>query len=255
MKYCPACRASNGDTATFCSNCGAALASAPITAPSAGAPKTSGTAIASMIFGFFFFFFPAAVTAVILGHISDSKIRKSAGRLKGTGISLAGMILGYAGIILFPFLLITTFVYIGFNRVRHMPPANKDTAVRGLLAISKASSEYFERYQGYPSSLLDLGPPPNGQAPSPSAAGLLDPDFASGQKDGYVFSYGPLRPRSNGRFNAYNAEADPVYAWTAGALHFHVDESGILRVERSEVAGRTSPQLDGVVRVEPSPPR
>ena len=117
MKVCPACTKENEDAAAFCGNCGAQFSPAAFVTPQAPAPQpalqqspapqhgpqeTSGLAIASLICGFLFFIFPAAVLAVVFGHISSSQIRKSAGRLKGAGMSLAGMILGYVGIALHP---------------------------------------------------------------------------------------------------------------------------------------------------------
>lgn len=79
--------------ATFCSTCGqpmpltnAGFAGLPPPAP-AGVPgpltaeKTSGMAIASLIFGILFLFFPLSILAVVFGHVSLSQIKKSAGRL------------------------------------------------------------------------------------------------------------------------------------------------------------------------------
>ncbi|MGC1167958.1 MAG: DUF4190 domain-containing protein, partial [Candidatus Acidiferrales bacterium] len=67
---------------------------------------TSGKAIASLICGIFTLFLPASIAAIILGHLSLSEIRKSAGRLGGRGVASAGLVLGYAGIALIPFILI-----------------------------------------------------------------------------------------------------------------------------------------------------
>jgi Domain of unknown function (DUF4190) len=110
MKVCPACAKINEDAAAFCNQCGANLpATAYVPQQTAAqqpamqqvrAPETSGLAIASLISGFLFFIFPAGVLAVVFGHVARSQIRKSAGRLKGAGIALAGLILGYAGIAL-----------------------------------------------------------------------------------------------------------------------------------------------------------
>ena len=110
MKVCPACAKTNEDAAAFCSQCGANLPATAYVPPQAaaqqpamqqpGAAKTSGLAIASLVSGFLFFIFPAGVLAIVFGHVASSQIRKSNGRLKGAGIALTGMILGYAGIAL-----------------------------------------------------------------------------------------------------------------------------------------------------------
>jgi hypothetical protein len=46
--------------------------------------KTSGKAIASLICGVFRWFLPALIAAIVLGHLSLSEIRKSAGRFEGS---------------------------------------------------------------------------------------------------------------------------------------------------------------------------
>jgi len=74
--------------------------------------ETSGMAVASLVFGCLFFILPAAIVAIILGHLSKSEIAKSAGRLKGAGMALAGLILGYVGVAFIPFLLIGIAILI-----------------------------------------------------------------------------------------------------------------------------------------------
>ncbi len=122
MKTCANCGGTNLDDAQFCQMCGRSLAAAeavPLapsmlgqtgpqppspTSPAAPQPpgepppQTSGMAVGSLICGILFAFLPAAITAVVLGHISRSEIRRSTGRLKGAGMALAGLILGYVGI-------------------------------------------------------------------------------------------------------------------------------------------------------------
>src|SRR5438876_7436402 len=95
---CPTCGATVTADNQFCSNCGNAIPSAQF-APSAvaipgapsAAPKTSGMAIASLVCGIVNIF-PAFIVAIVLGHISLSQIRKSAGRLKGSGLAIAGLV-------------------------------------------------------------------------------------------------------------------------------------------------------------------
>ena len=66
---------------------------APATAP----PKTPGLAIASLVLGIlgFFLLLLASIPAIITGHIALSRISKSKGTLSGTGIAIAGLVLGY----------------------------------------------------------------------------------------------------------------------------------------------------------------
>lgn len=58
---------------------------------------TSGAAIASLIFGILalFTFAVTSVPAIICGHVARAGIRKSEGRVAGSGMALAGLVLGY----------------------------------------------------------------------------------------------------------------------------------------------------------------
>jgi hypothetical protein len=103
---CNNCGTALDDNAQFCSNCGTLtkqpqFAATPPAAsvpsyppPIAYPPQTSGKAVASLVCGIINVF-PFCVIAVILGHISLSQIKKSAGRLKGEGLAIAGLIFGY----------------------------------------------------------------------------------------------------------------------------------------------------------------
>lgn len=64
--------------------------------------KTSAQAIWSLVLGilsFLCFGLFAGIPAVICGHAARSNIRKSQGALTGGGMALAGLILGYVGIV------------------------------------------------------------------------------------------------------------------------------------------------------------
>lgn len=64
--------------------------------------KTSAQAIWSLVLGILSllcFGFFAGIPAVICGHAARSNIRKSQGALTGGGMALAGLILGYVGIV------------------------------------------------------------------------------------------------------------------------------------------------------------
>jgi type II secretory pathway pseudopilin PulG len=60
---------------------------------------TSGLAIASLVCGILVFltFGLAGLPAVITGHMALSRIKKSAGALKGGGMAIAGLVMGYLG--------------------------------------------------------------------------------------------------------------------------------------------------------------
>jgi hypothetical protein len=88
--------------------------------------RTSGTAIASLVFGILAWvglFFIGALVAVICGHVARSEIRRMPpGEVDGDGLAIAGMILGYAqlalcllGLLLFIAILIFGFSISGMH--------------------------------------------------------------------------------------------------------------------------------------------
>jgi hypothetical protein len=83
--------------------------------------QTSGTAVASLIFGILtwvFLPFIGALVAVICGHVARSEIRRSApGTVDGDGLAIAGMILGYVqlGICVLAILVIVGLLMLGLG--------------------------------------------------------------------------------------------------------------------------------------------
>ena len=66
-------------------------------------PKTNPLATISLIAGvvqFVCFYFIGAIVAIVTGHIARSQIRRSNGTQGGAGMALAGIILGYVGLVL-----------------------------------------------------------------------------------------------------------------------------------------------------------
>ncbi len=61
--------------------------------------QTSGTAIASLVFGIVAWValpFIGAIVAVICGHLARAEIRRNAyGAIDGDGLAVAGLVLGY----------------------------------------------------------------------------------------------------------------------------------------------------------------
>ena len=65
--------------------------------------KTSAHAIWSLVLGILSllcFGFFAGIPAVICGHVARSKVKQSQGALTGDGMALAGLILGYVGLVI-----------------------------------------------------------------------------------------------------------------------------------------------------------
>src|SRR5260221_10619164 len=144
--FCAACGNSLAADDKFCRVCGhgtgeaaAALGIAP-TALNASA-ETSGKAIASLVCGLLFFVPMAFIAAIVFGHLALSEIRKSAGRLKGEGMAMAGLVLGYIWIAGIPiFLILAAIALPSFLRPRMS--ANESSAVASLRAIETAEVSY-----------------------------------------------------------------------------------------------------------------
>jgi len=68
--------------------------------------KLNGFAVASMVLGIFGLFALTALLAVIFGHIALSQIRQAKGWQRGTGMALAGVILGWSFLAIFLLALI-----------------------------------------------------------------------------------------------------------------------------------------------------
>lgn len=122
-------------------------------------PKTDGGAIASMVLGIASFVlclsFLAGIPAVILGHISRSKIKKSMGRLQGNGMALAGLILGYISFLSIPILAAIVIPNLLHARIS----ANEGAAASTVRTINTTQITYSTTYpeQGYARDLATLG--------------------------------------------------------------------------------------------------
>jgi len=80
-------------------------------------PRTSSSAIASLVFGILSWVllpFVGAILAVILGHSARSEIRRAPpGTVEGDGLAVAGLILGWAHLALFILVVMFVFLFLG----------------------------------------------------------------------------------------------------------------------------------------------
>lgn len=223
--YCFKCGKSNPETSQFCVACGQALdaplASPPGTmsgtvAPPIASPETDTKAIASLICGLLAFIFPAAIAAIILGHISRSDIRKSGGRQTGAGLALAGLVLGYLGVSVIPILIIAAISIPNLLRARIA--ANEASAVASIRAINNAEIAYSLAHPevGYTCSLSDLN--------SPSAS---IGDLTGGEKHGYLFRVETCTPGN------YAITAVPRVGNETGGRAFCSREDYVIRYVRN----------------------
>jgi hypothetical protein len=72
----------------------------PTPYPTANGKKTNGFAIAALVCGIAGIIFITAVLGVVFGFVARSQIRRSSGAQGGGGLALAGIILGFAWIVL-----------------------------------------------------------------------------------------------------------------------------------------------------------
>jgi len=121
--------------------------------------QTDGGAIASMVLGIasvvLCLSFLAGIPAIIVGHLSLSRIKKSMGRLKGEGMALTGLILGYISL---PFILIIAAIAIP-NLMRARTSANEAAAASTVRMLNTSQITYSTTYpeQGYSRDLATLG--------------------------------------------------------------------------------------------------
>ncbi len=255
--FCSSCGSSVDAAAQFCPTCGKSVTSAagavftptaPIaaTTPFAPAPpqpgSTNGMAIVSLICGFLSLLFPAAVCAIVFGHVSRSQIRKAGNVQKGAGMALAGLIMGYLGVVFIPILIIAAIAIPNLLRSRLM--ANESMAVGSVRTINTAEVTYASTYGGaYACDLKRLGS--GGQPTSSDAAGLIDDVLAAGLKSGYHFSVQCVDD-TEGK-PSYRVVAVPNVVGNTGNRAFCSDSSTVIRYSSSgsaEECNADAPTLD-----------
>jgi type IV pilus assembly protein PilA len=205
-------------------------------------PKTDGGAVASMVLGITSFVlclsFLAGIPAIILGHISRSKIKKSNGRLQGDGLALTGLILGYISLLFIP---LTAAIVIP-NLLRARISANESAAVSTVRTINTSQITYSTQYpdHGYASDLATLGPGASGSCGGEGTAEhacLLDNIVGGSQctagqwcaKAGYSYSVSAVC-NSAGVCSNYVVTARPVTIGSTGRKSFCSTSDSVIRV-------------------------
>jgi type IV pilus assembly protein PilA len=207
----------------------------------AAAPaQTSGKATASLISGIAAYViapFIGAIVAVVLGHLGLSEIKKSAGRLKGDGLAIAGLVLGYVQVAGLPFILIIAAIAIP-NLIRSRMAANEASAVGSLRTITTGEIAYASVCPriGFAASLAELGP--NGST-CPDGKNQIDDRLALGIKNGYRFTPGTANFSGQTPESSFGWNADPISSAT-GTRHFFVDQTGVIRYTMAEQANAES---------------
>jgi acyl carrier protein len=103
-----------------------------------GPPRTSRLAIVSLVFGFFGCTIVGALVAVITGHMANSDIRNSHGRLTGRPLAVIGLIFGYGSLFagLIALVLCVGLVIVSYQSMRRDVPASVVVKLDELSAVT-----------------------------------------------------------------------------------------------------------------------
>lgn len=182
MTNCPRCGTRLLPGALACINCELPIAPARTTAPSApppppyGAPPpqyaappqdsgpvpyapghypqgpapwtTNGLAVASVVLSILWLGGIGTVLGIVFGHVSRSQIKKRPQR--GAGIALAGLIIGYLG------LIGTAVLYANLSTIIHSNTVQNVIAQQDIDHAASAEHDYFKANGSFTSSGLDL---------------------------------------------------------------------------------------------------
>ncbi|HSC46180.1 MAG TPA: DUF4190 domain-containing protein [Candidatus Acidoferrum sp.] len=244
MKACTNCRGNLADFVAVCPYCGV---SQPIPQSAVGpqwaaAPQNSNKAIASLVCGVLFLCAPASIAAIILGHLALVDIKRSAGRMAGQGLAIAGLVMGYVGVGLTTLYIVFVFFMYRTTMGRNIP-MNETAAIDTMRKYNEALKAYSEKCpaQGYPATLAPLGP---GSGDCTRANLLKDPRLAAAVpvRSGYVFEYstGTSVPQ---KLTAFALVARPLTPGMSGVRYFYLDEGGVIRQSATQIIGPNSKPL------------
>jgi len=233
--FCLGCGNSLAEGERFCGICGrdsqagAALRAVDPSVAFGLPPETSGKAIFSLISGILFLIPPFSLVAVIFGHLSLSEIRRSAGRLTGRGLAVAGLVLGYLGVLEIVGLIVLGIVATPATNKSAMQKMmvmnNENSVVASVRSLNTAEIAYAQAHRdsGYTCSLSDL-----------SGTWGISGDLASGRKNGYRYELrGCAAAKANGPMVKYQLVAYPEVAKKSGTPAFCSNESDVIRLARS----------------------
>jgi type IV pilus assembly protein PilA len=257
---CSRCGATIGDQSQFCPRCGASLSESapgitppvqPGSLPGAATPGqpplgealTDGKAVASLVFGILSLTglsLLAGIPAIILGHLSRSRIRQSMGRLKGSGMAMAGLIMGYISSSAIPILIIAAIAIPNLLRARMA--ANSSAAAMTVRTLNADEVAYLTSYpsDGYAPDLATLGPGSSASCPdgpsSKHACLIHDSVLANPSCTGAswcikgAYQYNVQSPERAAPFTDYVISAVPVNA-ASGSKGFCSSSDAVLRFE------------------------
>ena len=131
------------------------------------------------------------------------------------------------------------------NFMRSRIAANQSSAIESMRVISTAETTFSSTYGGgFSTSLAALGHPDPGQAPTSTAAGLIDSTLAAGLKSGYSFVYtASAYNATTDTWNAYTLLANPSTYGQTGNVYYFQDQSFVIRANTTATASATDPAV------------
>lgn len=209
------------------------------------------------IVGLFFSIF-AAIPAVIVGHKSYSQIRKDPAHLAGEGLALAGLILGYIGIALFPIILIVAIP----NLMHSRKAANEAEGAGMVRTLTTTEITYSITYPkaGYAPNLETLGPGgpacASGQGTEKHAC-LIDGELGcaggtSGQwcsKGQYKYSIVGVKPQGSTVTTDFIITATPVTSGSTGKNYCAMSDA-VVRFREGPPLGKALSSVDECAKWE-----
>jgi type II secretory pathway pseudopilin PulG len=167
------------------------------------------------------------------------------GRLKGDGMALAGLIMGYISIAAIPMILIIAAIAIP-NFLRAKITANDSGAASAVRELNTAQVTYSTTYpsKGYARELATLGPGPTGTCGTESEtyACYIDDALANRNvKSGFRFNMTAVCGNDD-ICTDYLIVATPITANTTGSKSFCSTSDGVIRFKLGNAAPPTTPE-------------
>jgi hypothetical protein len=164
----------------------------------------------------------AGIPAIILGHISRANIRRSMGRLKGDGLALAGLVMGYLNVGLTLSVFIIAAIAIP-NLIRARISANEASAASTVRTLIAAETSYQANNPkvGYAADIATLG----------SDAGSVAENCSSNTwctKSGYEFM---LQADEQEPHQVFVITATPTKTGETGNKNFCAINDSVIRYE------------------------
>ncbi len=116
--------------------------------------EKSGLAIASLILGLagFLLTFFTGIPAIITGHMARARIKESGGAIGGSGMALAGLILGYLTTLLLPIIILAGLATPAILKAKKN--ADFVQSINHMRNLSLELHEFHSRHQSYPKDEL-----------------------------------------------------------------------------------------------------